>query len=158
MPSSCTIFICGILTTLLCAVLLVATPSYADERLARLHSAKTLRCAFSIRSSADSRRGDLKPSIEASSMVFVFDSIDLQESSARAVGNQGSSNEIALRTPSGITFIEKTNTGNHVFTTVFSGSGNTSLAFHAVTSRHMEMMGVVVISQWYGACEILPSQ
>lgn len=102
--------------------------------------------------------GDLKPSIEASSMVFVFDSIDLQESSARAVGSQGSSNEIALRTPSGITFIEKTNTGNHVFTTVFSGSGNTSLAFHAVTSRHMEMMGVVVVSQWYGACEILPSQ
>ena len=91
-------------------------------------------------------------------MTFVIDSIDLQGGKARAVGTQGVSNEIALVTASGLTFIEKTNTGNQIFTTVFADGPLIPLYLLAVTSRHMVMMGVVIVSQWYGRCEILPSQ
>ncbi len=158
MPTSCVSLSCVKLASLLVLLFALANQSLADERLTLLHSATTMRCTFSVGSSADSRDGYLKPSIQDSKMSFVLDSIDLRGAKARAIGSQGASNEIALETASGITFIEKTDTGNQVFTTVFAGASKIPSVFHAVTSRHMEMMGVVVVSQWYGVCEILPGQ
>lgn len=145
----------------LTSLFLVGT-GYSETTSKFLLNAKTLRCTFAIGSSADSKSGSLKPSIVNEKMAITFDSIDLRKGTARGIGEAGASNEIATMTPKGITFIEKTDSGNYVFTTVFAQGGqDASGRFLAVMSRHMEMMGTIgtiVVSQSYGACEVLASQ
>jgi hypothetical protein len=141
----------------LTSLFLVGT-GYAETAFDSLLKAKSLRCTFTIGSAANSKTGILKPSIVKEDMTIVFDSIDLRKGTARGVGEAGASNEIAAMTPTGMTFIEQTGSGNYVFTTVFAEEQDPSERFLAAMSRHMQMIGTIIVSQYYGACQVLPSQ
>lgn len=128
------------------------TSAYAQEDvMKKLLSSRSLKCTFQHGSTAKWKDGRLKMETDRSTATIHFDNIDLQNKTARSIGNIGASDEILIVTASGITFVEQTAFGNLVFTTVFpylNKEGN----FIAVTSRHMDMVGPLP-SQYHGACK-----
>ncbi len=146
----------GLLTV--CSIFLQLNTVRADDAFARLQIAKSLRCSFPYGMGANSRNGTLKPVPEEGKVEFIVDSIDLQKATARGIGNNGASNLFAQMTLAGLTLVESTSAGNQIFTTVFThGPAGTGSLF-AVYSRHIEIFGTIVASQWYGTCDIIPNQ
>ena len=126
----------------------------ADDAWDKLIKATCLKCTYVDGTMGDWIKGDLK--LEKCNPVppAVFDSINLKGGTARLIGNQGSADVIVIPTPSGITFMETTGTGNVVFTTVFPVYKKYSNDFIAVTSRHMNLPGGPLPSQCHGTCKI----
>lgn len=109
---------CGVILSLTTGVLLPLSLGYSEDTLDRLLSAKSLRCTFPVGSEAASQGENLNPTVNKSNMTLLYDSIDLSTRRARAIGNVGASTELALGSETGITFIEKSTSGNYAFTTV----------------------------------------
>lgn len=141
--------------------LLNATVFAFDEATYKeLMRAKTLKCSFDKGSHVDWSAGAPKIrnsnySKDKESSYTTFDSINLSSKKARGIGSQGAVDVDLVVTLTGITFIEFTQTGNLVFTTVFSTHEKDSNRFLAVESRHMDMVGQPVPSQYCGTCEAL---
>lgn len=128
------------------------TTAYAQEDvMKKLLSSKSLKCTSQNGSIAKWKDGKLRIETDRSASTIHFDSIDLQNKTARGIGNQGASDEVLIVTASGITFIEQTGMGNLVFTTVFPYR-NKEGDFIAVTSRHMDLVGPFP-SQYHGTCK-----
>jgi hypothetical protein len=129
------------------------TTAYAQEDvMKKLLSSKSLKCTFQNGSIAKWKDGKLKIEPDRIVAPIHFDSIDLQNKTARGIGNQGASDEILIITASGITFVEQTGMGNLIFTTIFPFL-NKEGDFIAVTSRHMNMIVSPLPSQYYGSCK-----
>lgn len=71
--------------------------------------------------------------------------VDTTENKAYMIGNAGVSEMIIVPSPNGITFIEITDVGN-VITTTIDESGN------AVHSRNVILFGGLIASQLFGKC------
>ena len=83
-----------------------------------------------------------------------FDSIDMEKGTARAIANQGSADVMVIPAPMSITFIEQTGIGNVIFTSVFPNYSKGTEDFIAVTSRHLNLPGGPLPSQYHGTCKI----
>ena len=135
-----------------------------DNAIDRLLRAKSLKCTFGEGYTAiweDGRyeitKGRFWESADKSTIYYY--SINYKNHTVRMIGNQCSTNVSVIATENGITFIEKTNWGNLMITTVFAYYANSSKKeFVCVFSRHVG--GVTgfktgpMPSQWTGTCKI----
>jgi len=99
----------------------------------------TILCNYQKYATSEGMQSVKKPFV----LTFI---IDAKNSAAYLVGNNGSSRVQAVSGDGGITFIEITAGGNIMTTTVDSKGVS-------VHSRHTQIEGEVVPSQYYGACE-----
>jgi len=140
--------------------LILGTSAYAqevDEALARLLSAKSIRCEIGKGTQASWEGGKLRreESEFGEGAKATFDSIDAQAGKARIIGNAGAGDLMVLVTTAGLTFVEPTALGNINFTTVFASYDSpVSRRFVAVSSRHQSINGPFP-SQYHGTCSIL---
>ena len=126
----------------------------ADETFSSLINARSLRCAFGPGASADWETG--KPVVKSDKfeVVLQFDGIDLKDGKARMIGNQGASDVVVILTPRGITFLERTESGNLSVTTVFTDYARGTHDFVVVHSRHIGGLGSPLPSQYHGTCKV----
>jgi hypothetical protein len=124
------------------------------DRLDKLIGAKSLKCIFGPGSSASWETGEPKISMDEFNVAFHFDSINSKLGKARLIANLGAEDVLVLTSPSGLSFIEETASGNMTFTTVFLTPIKGSDEFPGVTSRHMEIFGSLIPSQYHGTCKI----
>ncbi len=99
----------------------------------------TLVCNYQKYATSEGVQSVKKPFV----LTFIIDS---KNDAAYLVGNNGSSKVQAIPGGGGITFIEITGSGNIMTTTVDSKGVS-------VHSRHTQIEGEVVPSQYYGVCE-----
>jgi hypothetical protein len=85
-------------------------------------------------------------------VVLHFDNVDPTAGTGRLIGNAGSSDLVVLTSGAGLNFIERTGSGNFVFTTIFRAKARGSNDFIAVMSRHMETPTGPFPSQYHGTC------
>lgn len=128
-----------------------------DDAMKELLTSKTLKCTFTEGRAANWKERKLKIESDLSSFTIIYDNIDLQNKTARSIGNIGATDETLILTGTGITFIEQTIVGNLIFTTIFPIL-NREGDFIAVMSRHMEMIGIPMPSQYHGSCKKMPSK
>lgn len=100
---------------------------------------ETLVCNYQKYATSEGMQSVKKPFV----LTFIVDS---KSNAAYSVGNNGSSKVQAVPGGGGITFIEMTGSGNIMTTTVDSKGVS-------VHSRHTQIEGEVVPSQYYGVCE-----
>lgn len=125
-----------------------------DETFQKLYKAKSLKCTFEAYSIADWKGGEMKVANGREKLSFIFDSINHKEGTARGMSNLQAVDERVIPTALGFTFIEQTAIGNITITTVFGSYRKETEEFSAVHSRHMDMPGGPLPSQYYGTCEI----
>ncbi|MBT3387322.1 MAG: hypothetical protein HN417_05270 [Desulfobacula sp.] len=142
---------------LIIILLIFCSNSFAQDigdPLKEILTAKSLKFSFEISSNAEWLKTNPKTNTIKSSMSFVFDSIDYREGSARMIGNQGSVGIAVFKGAQGVSFIEFTQTGSIITTTVFYEYSNPDRKlFKAVHSRHTSIAGAFP-SQYYGDAEI----
>ncbi len=146
-----------LLRIILVTIPLVANAQDADPEFKRLVTATTLRCNFD--NGASAVWSNAKAKVELTSFgkdgQLTFDSINLKEGKARLIGNAGATDVHTLPTETGITFLERTGSGNLNITTVFfSTASNDKQSYLAVTSRHSSFRNPMP-SQYYGSCNVL---
>jgi hypothetical protein len=140
---------------LLGTVLLPVTPAHAfDEAFVTLTGAKSLRCSVGPGASSNwqSGRSVVEKATFGKDVVLHFDAIDLRTGKARVIGNAGAENVAAWGTQSGVHFVEQTTSGNVVLSTVFAERASNG-EFMFVTSRHMNLSGGPLPSQFHGTCK-----
>jgi hypothetical protein len=125
-----------------------------DAAFDKLMGAKSLRCVFTQGAQVDWSDGTCKTGDVHMSGPYVFDSIDHKEKKARAVGNQGAGDVVLVSTPTSLTFIEESAIGNIIVTTVFPVYKKGTSEFICVQSRHMNLLGNVLVSQLHGTCQL----
>ena len=119
---------------------------------------ETLKCIYDFSISAEYKDGKWK-SEKNKGFSFVFTSINVQNQSARLIGNAGSAEVNVVATTKAITFVELTPAGNYNLTSLFlpyklQGSDSTFLSVH---SRHINLSSPYysldpIPSQFYGKC------
>lgn len=145
-------------------------PEY-EMAINELKSAKSIECYFPQGSFANWKGKSMKLEEDRFSNAIHFDNIDSSgKRRARLIGNMGATDVLVFASPTGITFIEQTEIGNFIYTTVFPSylgdkkinsepSKNTFLfqkAYIAVTSRHgYHPLTGAMPSQFHGYCRIL---
>ncbi|UCE04968.1 MAG: hypothetical protein JSW07_15275 [bacterium] len=130
--------------------------SFAEEKTVfkKLITTKCLKCQFGPGASANWKQGQLKLEKDNCSLTIIFDSIDIDKGKARMIANQGSADVMVIATPQSITFIEPIGSGNWCFTSVFPNYSKVTGDFIAVISRHINMPGGPLPSQYHGTCKI----
>jgi hypothetical protein len=130
-----------------------AVSVFAGESVfGRLANMKSLRCTFGPGTYGDWKGGNLK--IGKNSLgTLQFDSIDVKTNTARMIGNVAAGNVTVFLTPAGLTFVEQTDSGNMIFSTVFASYKKNTTDFIAVTSRHIDMLDGPLPSQYHGSCK-----
>jgi hypothetical protein len=88
------------------------------------------------------------------SFVLHFDGIEIAKQKARLIGNQGAEDVMVMLTPSSLTFVEMTPSGNPNFTTVFPAYKKGTKEFIAVTSRHLLLIDHPFPSHHHGSCQV----
>ena len=126
-------------------------PEAGDTIFRSLLAARSLKCSFAANAFADWKSGTPKLTLAREDLGLHFDSIDSKAQKARLIANQGAGDVTVFTTPEGLHFIEQTASGNMVFTTVFASRA--SDGFIAVTSRHMNLLGGPLPSQYHGVCK-----
>lgn len=91
--------------------------------------------------------------------VIRFDNIDLEQGTARMIGNAGADDVRAFATGAGLNFFEQTGSGSVILVTVFfnspEGEQPGSGALAAVMSRHLAgLLGPPSSSQFYARCRV----
>lgn len=127
-------------------------PEAKEDHFGLLLAARSLKCAFGTRAVADWKSGTPKVTVGREDFSLHFDSIDSKTQKARLIGNQGAGDVTVFTTGAGLHFIEKTGFGNINFTTVFGSRA--SGGFIAVTSRHVDLLGNPLPSQYHGVCKL----
>ncbi len=130
--------------------------SFAEEKAAfkKLITTKCLKCQFGLSASAIWEQGQLKLKKDHIDATIIFDSIDIEKGKARMIANQGSSDVMVIATFRSITFIEQIESGNMSFTSIFPNYSKGTGDFIAVTSRHMNLPGGPLPSQYHGTCKV----
>lgn len=144
--------VCGIL---MCFVLISPALAEAKDAFKKLATAKSLKCTFGPGAFSNWKAGYPKIEKDRFDVALHFDSINLKTKTARLIGSQGAADVTLYLLPSGLTFAEETGSGNMVFTTIFASQKEGTDEFIAVTSRHMDLMGSPLPSQYHGTCKIL---
>ena len=144
-------------TLTLLALLIAITPLVTNaqgDAVEKLFKTKSLKCTFEMGTSGDWEKGELNIEKSRYGGSLHFDSIDLKEGEARLIGKQDATDVMVIVTPGGITFMELTDTGNVIFTTVFPEYKKGTRDFIAVSSRHMNLPGGPLTAQYYGTCKV----
>jgi len=132
------------------------TENHSMTDVDRLMAARTIRCEFHSGTHATFSKS-LEAKIETTGKFgesFLFKDIKLREGVARLTGSASTTVRARLTT-TGLTFLEETESGNLVFYTVFFSPPNKKTRnFASVMSRHMDLIGDLVPSQYYGECEV----
>ncbi len=126
----------------------------ADDVFKKLITTKSLKCQFGKGLSASWEHGQLKLENDDFKTIIFFDSIDMDKGKARMIANQGSSDVAVIPGVMFITFIEQTGGGNVIFTSVFPNYAKGTEDFISVTSRHINLPGGPLPSQYHGTCKI----
>ncbi len=124
------------------------------EPVQKLLSAKSLKCQFRPGTIAEWKETKFKVDNDKWQGETYYDSIDINQQQARLIGNQGAVDVMVLPSPAGITFLEATSVGNVNFTTVYSAYCGPPGNFCAVMSRHMNLRGTPLSSQYHGTCRV----
>src|SRR5437899_782787 len=87
----------------------------------KLINARSLQCSLGDGASAEWKQDRPTVTLDkfGSMKGYIFDSIDVRKGKARIIGGMGAGDIPVILTTSGLTFIEKTDTGNLMITTVF---------------------------------------
>jgi hypothetical protein len=125
-----------------------------DDVFGDLISAKSLKCTFAPGTVAEWKGGEFALSKDQWKGDTHFDSIDLKQSRARLIGNATATDVLVLPTAQGLSFLEATDSGNVILTTVFAARCGPAGSFCAVMSRHVNLVGEVFPSQYYGSCVV----
>jgi hypothetical protein len=125
----------------------ISTNSYSQTQ--------SFRCNFSDGISTNWDSG--KPSLtkDARMAEMVFDQLDTQKGSGRLIGNAGVENIQTLSGDKSIHIIEITPTRNMNITTIFAPVKKNPNLHPAVHSRHINLMGEPLTSQFVGLCNKL---
>ncbi len=136
----------------------VLTDSARDnDPLGALLKAKTIKCFLGKGCTADWNAGDPNLTIgrwreKREDCIMIFDSIDLKKGTARFIGGSGSVDVKVIATPTGVTFVEESDSGNLMITTVFASYKKGTRDHIFVHSRHMIFFGEPLSSQFHGVC------
>ncbi len=125
------------------AALALAATALAGEPIT------SLRCHFLGGISAEIKDGGFEPET-AGPMTFTFVDIDLDAGTARMVGNIAVETISVSTTPAGFHFLDITDSGNLIVTTAFVVASKGP--YPAVHSRHVNLLGEALPSQYYGTC------
>lgn len=158
---------------LLFAVVLVGVPiagnaQERDDARTQLLRASSIRCQFQEGTKAAWEGGSLNIETAEEKEEVTFDSIDPESGTARLIAERGAADVRVMRTKVGFTFLDVTDAGNPVITTVFAFvvPGRQS-RYIAVDSHHMGWpasfpwpesesdTAPVFALQYHGTCEIL---
>lgn len=132
-------------------------PSAYEVALRRLLGVRSLKCEFTASASVNWDSGSPRGEGGNDHLAIHFDTIDVKKGEARVIGNQIATDVVAAATTAGLTFVERTEAGNFIMTTVVPWRGNEG-DFAAVMSRHIVLVGFYkppMVSQLYGSCRIL---
>ena len=130
-----------------------------DNAFVALMKAKTIKCFLGKGCTADWTTGDPNLTIgkwreKPEECIMILDSIDLKKGTARFVGALGSTDVNVITTPKGLTFVEATDSGNLMVTTVFASYKKGTKKHIFVHSRHWSFLEPLC-SQYHGVCETL---
>ena len=120
----------------------------------KLISTRSLKCEFGPGLSASWKNGQLKLKNDDFNVTIFFDSIDMNKGKARMIANQGSADVMVIPGPLSINFFEETGSGNMIFTSVFPNYSKDTEDFISVTSRHVNLPGGPLPSQYHGTCKV----
>ncbi|MGI9338584.1 MAG: hypothetical protein ACR2P4_08760 [Gammaproteobacteria bacterium] len=145
-----------ILAILVAFVFYPATQADASP-ISDLLEAKSIRCDFDKGAAASWDNGDVNVSSDnfgEGGRVFYTD-INHKSNTAKSSGNNGESDLVVIATPGGINFLEATGVGNMIFTSIFADYAEPEAKkYFAVTSRHVNVFGNPIPSQYHGTCII----
>lgn len=149
---------------------IIIQPIEYDAAFFRLKSAKSIECYFPKGMLANWQGKEMALKEDQMSTVIHFDNIDVLDKKQARMIALNATDVRAFISPNGITFIEITDNGNFIYTTVFpsylknkkinSEPQKDSLlfqeAFIAVSSRHIYAPRIGAMpSQFHGYCRIL---
>ncbi len=123
-----------------------------------LDTVKTVSCKFSVLATGTWKNGEPQGEVKPASLSFAFDSINIDEGTARAIGNFGPSDIIARLSMGTLHFLQGFREGPLYTTTVFPKETRTG-KFQAVHTRHeyteVSLPGFTSRpEQYYGECEV----
>jgi hypothetical protein len=139
---------------LICCILPFSLVSAEQDHFESLSKAKGLKCQFSTGLTGDWHKGILKIKEGSIEGNLHFDSIDFKARQARFIGNNGTTDVTAILTAEAATFVERTPSGNFIFTSVFPDYKRGTSEFIAVMSRHLMFLGGPIPSQHHGTCKV----
>ncbi len=108
----------------------------------------TFDCRLTSASTYVNEKGKIKQEQTNEKMNFQL-LVDTDTKKAYMLGDNGSTPVECLVTSSQIFFVEKTSTGNITTTSLFMQDDGGCVVIH---SRHMEVLGGILASQYYGTC------
>jgi hypothetical protein len=109
---------------------------------------KTLKCKFTEGATFNGRVKLEKEPFGQDDLII--DSINLQEKSARLIGNVGGDDLTVLDAGNMLTLMSVTPTGNLIFTSILQSPEN----IYITMSRHVTLGQNPIFSQNYGTCKI----
>jgi len=118
----------------------------------------SLRCVFDVGTNANFQEKTVEAEKAKGSTLppIIFDQIDTLSGTARMIGNAGAETVTALSRSNSIHLVELTASGNLNVTTVFNtNDSNSSFDYPVVHSRHIDLSGGPLPSQYYGFCKKL---
>jgi hypothetical protein len=121
----------------------------SEERVDRLIAAKSLKCQFTFGAAGKWKGDKIKIEKVSDDWTMYFDSIDLKNNKARLIGSVGATDVTAIPSLQGIHFLEQTDSGNIMLTTVFFDNEKGIANYIAVTSRHIALFGSAPMPQQY---------
>lgn len=155
-----------LLTVVLVGVPIAGNAQERDDARTRLLRASSIRCQFQEGTKAAWEGGSLNIETAEEKEEVTFDSIDPESGTARLIAEMGAADVRVMRTEVGFTFLDVTDAGNPVITTVFAFEvpGRQS-RYIAVDSHHMGWpvsfpwpesdTAPVFALQYHGTCEML---
>ena len=143
------------------AVLVVASPERdATQPKVNLSNAKSLTCTFSMLATGTWIKGEPRAEVKSATLSLRFDSINVDEGTARIVGDFGPSDIIVRLTAGTLHFMQLFNEGPLYVTTIFPRETRSG-KLQAVHTRHeytdVSLPGFTSRpEQYYGECAVQP--
>jgi hypothetical protein len=146
-------------TAALCAALCVASvgsaSSQPEDPGARLHHARSLRCAYTSSVATWVRSGHRTVEQTNDKGSATYDNINLTAGTARAIGNAGAADlQVWLDGMGALWMLERTPIGNEVVTTVFPRYVEGTDEFVVLESRHSLVGQIVLGTTDFGTCKV----
>jgi hypothetical protein len=132
----------------------------AQRPAQRLETVKTLRCSFPVVSTGGWEKGTPGAQVTAAKLTVQFEQIDIDESTARSIGQYGAADVVVRLSNGNLHFMQALSSGPVYLTTVFPKETQSG-RLQAVHTRHefteLALPGFTSRpEQYYGECELQP--
>jgi hypothetical protein len=146
------------LIALATAFLLGSTALNAQPARPVLATVKSVSCKFSLLATGTWKAGEAQAEVKPAALSFSFDSINIDEGTARVIGNFGPSDIIARLSMGTLHFLQSFSEGALYTTTIFPKETHPG-KLQAVHTRHeyteVSLPGFTSRpEQYYGECEV----